>query len=263
MCFRSEVRGSSELGGLFVFLANLRRDRTSIYLRSELRGCDRTANKILFLGIGLFVVLALMAVFVDKEEPIPEWVDLLMLLGVVTVQLLGLSSILVRLGGAISMGVRRKKVALTSFILEVESDEQHVSCLIFYSDALLEKARRYLELKIKRTERRVGSILGEKTAVISLFALSISLLDGLGGVSAVFGFFSSVPDFFSLKMLLMSGFAFLLGISIGAVLLNSSIEGIRYQLELIELAQAEKHRQRSSMTSGDTDELRADEPNAP
>ncbi|AHG21064.1 hypothetical protein Z042_16750 [Chania multitudinisentens RB-25] len=130
-----------------------------------------------------------------------------------------------------------KKETSDDFVCEISHDEQNAMLLLDYSEKELLYAIHWLQTKINRINLRVSSFFGEKTAVLSVLALTYSAVQssiGFDKLSQTFTedlFTSGISNTF-----IMFGLAFLLGISLGALMLKKVANHQLYLKEIVELA---------------------------
>ncbi|MBE0690703.1 MAG: hypothetical protein IH587_11345 [Anaerolineae bacterium] len=136
------------------------------------------------------------------------------------------------------LAIRWKKITLTTLLHEVGADEHHATGLTAFSENVRARAEQHLRLKLSRLERRAGSVLGDKTAVLSLLALTMPFMKEAGGLSWIRGVMDSSYSYASWESLLFYFFVFLFGASLGAIGLKMLAERIRYQLEILSLVRA-------------------------
>jgi len=81
---------------------------------------------------------------------------------------------------------------------------------------------------------RVGSVFGDKTALIAIIGLAYSVIKGLGGPDKLFAMFNK--GIASAEGIVIQGLALLLGISLGALMLKKMAAYYTGKLEVVELA---------------------------
>ncbi|EKN4936671.1 hypothetical protein EFW05_19055 [Yersinia enterocolitica] len=130
-----------------------------------------------------------------------------------------------------------RKETSDEFVYEIFHDEQNAMLLLDYSEKELLYAVHWLQMKINRVNLRVSSFFGEKTAVLSVLALTYSAVqssigfDKLSHTFTVGLFASGITNTF-----VTFGLAFLLGISLGALMLKKFANHQLYLKEIVELA---------------------------
>lgn len=136
-----------------------------------------------------------------------------------------------------------RKEVLNDFQMEINHDEKNVEQLEHYSITELEYAIYWLNLKIERFKARISDFFGTKTAILSILGLSYSAVQSLGGFEKIGhiifkGLFNSnIANIISIL-----GLFFLLGISLGAIVIKKIINHFEYLKTIIELAKQEKSR---------------------
>lgn len=130
--------------------------------------------------------------------------------------------------------LRWKKEAMVELIYEIDHDETAAARLSPYSRQELEYAQFWLRQKITRLLVRVGSVFGDKTALIAIVGLAYSVIKGLGGPDKLFAMFNK--GIASAEGIVIQGLALLLGISLGALMLKKMASYYTGKLEIVELA---------------------------
>lgn len=125
---------------------------------------------------------------------------------------------------------------------EIDHDQVLVAQMRCYEVDDLKSAKHFLELKIKRLERRLGYFIeadGKKFAVFSLLILNYTVGNMLtqGNWSSLFSTSLDSPASTKIVTVLM---AFLLSISIGAMCARFITNRDAYRIELIELSLASR-----------------------
>lgn len=191
---------------------------------------------MLGIACGLILLIVPLAMYFHFWDLTAQWVKTTALTIAIGAQILSLLSVIVRSMGILLLALRWKRITLTTLLHEVEVNESHALSLTAFSEDVQERAEQHLRLKLSRLERRIGVILGDKTAVLSLIVLTIPIVKEAGGLSWIRQVFDSSYNFTSWESLSLYFFAFLLGISLGAIGLKMLAERIRYQLEILSLA---------------------------
>lgn len=230
-----------ELTTLLTKLSNLQPYRPSDQIGREQRNTERMANWMLGIGCGLLLSVLLLAIYLHFWNPAATWIKPTALWIAVIVQVLGLLSLLVRSMGVLLLATKWKRISLTTLLREVEVDEAHAQSLVSTTSPHLRKrAEQHLQLKQSRLERRITSVLGEKTAAGSLIALTLPMMKEAGGFSQLQNAMSSGFNLTNWELLFVYFFAFVLGASLGAIGLKVIAGRIRYQLEILALTHEEK-----------------------
>ncbi|KTB82562.1 hypothetical protein [Pseudomonas syringae] len=125
---------------------------------------------------------------------------------------------------------------------EIDHDQHHTIQLRQYEVKSLKSAKNYLELKIKRLERRLGYFIeadGKKIAAFSLLVLNFTLGNMLtqGNWSSLFS--TNLDSPLSTKVVTIM-IAFLFLISISAMCIRFITNRDAYRIELIELSLASR-----------------------
>lgn len=229
-----------ELANLLTQLSNSDPYRPAKFIGQEQRTTERIANWVLGAACGLTLSIIPLAGYYHFLDPEAIWVKTAALLIAIFVQLCGLLSVAIRSIGVLLLATRWKRVTLTTLLREVEVDEGHARGLGAFSKGVMDRAEQHLQLKLSRLERRAGAFLGDKTAVLSLIALTMPIVKEAGGFSWIRRGLDTSSGFTSWESMTLYFFAFLLGISLGAIGLKMLAERIRYQLEVLSLGRAMK-----------------------
>lgn len=227
-----------ELANLLTQLSNSDPYRPAKFSGQEQRTTERIANWVLGAACGLTLSIIPLAGYHHFLDPQAKWVKTAALLIAILVQLSGLLSVAIRSIGLLLLATRWKSVTLTTLLREVEVDEGHARGLGAFSKGAMDRAEQHLRLKLSRLERRAGAFLGDKTAVLSLIALTMPIVKEAGGFSWIRRGLDTSSGFTSWESMTVYFFAFLLGISLGAIGLKMLAERIRYQLEVLSLGQS-------------------------
>lgn len=132
---------------------------------------------------------------------------------------------------------------MNDFQMEINHDEKNVEQLEHYSIPELDYATHLLAFKIERFKARISDFFGTKTAILSILGLSYSAVQALGGFEKIThilakGLFNSdIANIISIF-----GLSFLLGISIGAIIMKNIINHFEYLKSILELAKQRKNR---------------------
>ncbi|HDH0831507.1 TPA: hypothetical protein PIQ33_005241 [Klebsiella oxytoca] len=130
-----------------------------------------------------------------------------------------------------------KRESFNDFICEISHDEENAKLLLSYSEIELLYAIHWLQLKINRITVRVSSFFGEKTAVLSILGLCYSAVQASIGFDTLSKtFIGDLSNTNSTNTVIMFGLAFLLGISLGALMLKKVANHQLYLKEIVELA---------------------------
>lgn len=232
----NRLSSANNLAALLTKLSNSQPYRPSTLIGREQRVLERAANWMLGIACGLILLIVPLAMYFHFWDPTAQWVKTTALTIAIGAQILSLLSVIVRSMGILLLALRWKRITLTTLLHEVEVNESHALSLTAFSEDVRERAEQHLRLKLSRLERRIGVILGDKTAVLSLIVLTIPIVKEAGGLSWIRQVFDSSYNFTSWESLSLYFFAFLLGISLGAIGLKMLAERIRYQLEILSLA---------------------------
>lgn len=227
----------NELKDLLTQLSNFEPYRSSKFFIREQRTVERIANWMLIIGVMLMLLIVLLALCDHLSSSPARYTKIAASWIAVGAQAFGLLSVVVRSFGVLLLATKWKRITLTTLLREVEVDEDHAHNIRRFSKNVMSLAERHLRLKLSRLEKRAGAVLGDKTAVISLIALTMPVLNEAGGmawIQRVIGPNSSLTSWESISFYF---FAFLLGLSVGAIGLKMLAERFRYQLEILSLAE--------------------------
>lgn len=227
---------SNDLATLITKLANSQPYRSSTFIGRKQQATERVANWMLAIACGLFLSVVPLAVYYHFWSPEAQWIKLLALFIAVGVQVLSLLFVIVRSIGALLLAIQWKKITLTILLREVEVDENHALSVAMFGEDVRRRAEQHLQLKLSRLEKRASTILGNKTAALSLIGLTIPIVKEAGGLSLIHRIIDSSHNLTNWELLFLYFFTFLFGISLGAIGLKMLAERIRYQLEILSLA---------------------------
>ncbi len=237
-----------ELENLLTQLANSEPYRSANFIGREQRTIERMSNWMLGVACGLAVSMVPLALYHKFSDANTSWVRTAALLIAIGVQLSTLFSVVVRSLGLLLLATRWKSLTLTTLLREVEVNEGHARRLSKFSRDTMVRAEQHLRLKLSRLDRRAGAFLGDKTAILSLIAMTLPIMKEAGGLPWIARSLSSDAGFTSWESISVYLFAFLLGISLGAIGLKILGERVRYQLDILCLGQS-KSRQPTEATS--------------
>jgi len=194
---------------------------------------NKLSGRLLIFSVILFALLLILALWCGFHRPGKK----ILWLAEVIYFLCTLSAIIAlflpALYGLCQL-LRWKKEAMTELIYEIDHDETAAGRLSIYSSQELEYAQFWLRQKINRLMVRVGSIFGDKTALIAIIGLAYSAIKGLGGPDKLFAIFNK--GIASAEQVVIYGLALLLGISLGALMLKNMAAYYTGKLEVVELA---------------------------
>ncbi|MBI3728244.1 MAG: hypothetical protein HY254_07910 [Burkholderiales bacterium] len=191
-----------------------------------------------------FVLLALIIIFALWHfiSPLNEYAVMLALaLGVAAIGL-PTCAFLIMIYSTIVTIKNLKKKSLDNFILDIETDQKHVSELDSYSKKDLEFAQRIIQLKIARIKNKISLVIGspDKIALLSLAAIGWTLLKEFSSKNLPVKF----PEISLLSAPLyefLFGAAFLLTLlAFVVVYLSRGMRDYVYQSEILDLAIALK-----------------------
>ncbi|WP_454689181.1 hypothetical protein [Achromobacter aloeverae] len=229
---------SRELESLLTQLANSEPYRSANFIGREQRTMERISNWAMGVACGLVVLMLLLAIYYKFFDSNVSWVKTVLLLIAIGVQLSALFSVIVRAVGMLLLATRWKSVTLTTLLREVEVNEAHARRLSKFSEDALARAEQHLRLKLSKVDRRAAAFLGDKTAVLSLIALTLPIMKAVGGLHGIAQVLSTRVEFTSWESISAYFFVFLLGTSLGAVGLKLLGNRIRYQLDILSLARS-------------------------
>ncbi|MCD4865896.1 hypothetical protein [Pseudomonas sp. PLB05] len=161
--------------------------------------------------------------------------------------LLVITALILPIGASIILLFRWKKISFNSIKEDIIYEQKLADHLMRFEAETLSDAEFWIERKIKRISNRINRFFGEKTAAVGLIALSYSFSKEFGGFEWIS---KTLAKGFSIDnigntLLLWSG-ALLVGVSLGAILLEQVISRYRFQLEILELVYRRQKRRESS-----------------
>jgi uncharacterized membrane-anchored protein YhcB (DUF1043 family) len=182
---------------------------------------DKIVRFLLWTGIGLFIVALVLAAAAKTHIVIAKGA---LLSGAL---MIAASPLLILASGK----------SLQIFMEELKNDRRRVRFLARSSEHTLKEVQHFLKLKIDRIEKRISQFFGDKAALLSLLAVTYSLVKDVGGVAWLMATFQLgfAPGNYANAAWLMA-LALIFGISIGALALKVLQRRYAYQLELVEMA---------------------------
>ncbi|MFZ6733673.1 hypothetical protein ACO0LG_17230 [Undibacterium sp. Ji42W] len=197
-----------------------------------------------------FVLLALIIIFVlwHVISSLNKYAVIVALALGVAALVLPICAFLINIYSTI-VNIKSLKVkSLDNFIIDIETDQKHVSELDSYSKKDLENAQRIIQLKITRIKNKVSLLIGspDKIALLSLAAIGWTLLKVFSSKTPPVKFpeisLLSTPLYESLFCV-----AFLLALMAFTVIyLSRSMQAYVYQSEILDLAIALKKENETS-----------------
>jgi hypothetical protein len=179
-----------------------------------------------FFALFLFIVLLLLAVLSKFYTLSSGFIQLAILCGLGAIIVPILSFIVDIIPTLITLRNLHND-AFRCLLLEIHHDNDHVSRLKKFDKQNLELAQQWLTIKIERLKNRIGLFLGgsDKIALLALVGM---------GWAAVKEFPTS--DTTWRHDAFLYGSAFILGLSLGGILLNILIQRYLYQKDLLALS---------------------------
>ncbi|AMV47841.1 hypothetical protein ATN79_45065 [Paraburkholderia caribensis] len=187
-----------------------------------------------------------------KRHVAPEWLltpALLTLFGGVLLTLLAPA---VSTTVEIIRALRWKRESLDFLREEIKRDEQNLQPLLCRSEHELQIVLQYLKTKVDRIDRQVAKFFGSGAALFSLEAVAYQFVKDLGGLTwFVDTFEKGLKPGNYVNAILLAGFALVIGLAFGAIMLKASQRRFAYQVDLVELtlllkSQATERRKRRS-----------------
>ena len=213
------------------FAAMKSKNKTSIKIQNySLLGC--------IFCLLLLVALIIMCLTFNIEK---KNVEIYAIIILIINHIFGIVCLLTPVISGIKFMYNMRKEVLNDFQIEVNHDEKNVEQLDYYSISELDYATYWLNFKIERFKARISDFFGTKTAILSILGLSYSAVQALGGfekISSVLvkGLFNS--DIANIISIL--GLSFLLGVSLGAIVMKNIINHFEYLKNILELAKQRK-----------------------
>ncbi|WP_434135312.1 hypothetical protein JQR88_00665 [Pseudomonas luteola] len=202
---------------------------------------QKVANQCLGFAFLFLASSIVFAYFNNHEEKLtPVLRDLGVSLAYAAI-ILSIASMLAPIIASCISLIRWEKLSFQTFDAEIRHDFKNVTGLRQFEKTALEDAKAWIEVKISRLEAKVGYFFGEKTAAFAMLAISYSCVKALGGREWLTQTFSAgFSQGNILNTLSLYGIAFILGISIGSMLLRRIAMHYRYQKDLLEFALRKK-----------------------
>ncbi len=205
------------------------------------RWCEKVSGRLMKAGFALFGLIIIFALW-HVISPLNTYAVMVALaLGAAAI-VLPTSALLISIFSAIVALKNLKKKSLDNFILDIESDQKHVSELYAYSKKDLENAQRIIQLKITRIKNKISPVIGspDKIALLSLAAIGWTLIKEFSSKTPPVKF----PEISLLSAPLyefLFGAAFLLALlAFVVVYLSRGMRDYIYQSEILDLAIALK-----------------------
>ncbi|WP_110691002.1 hypothetical protein [Salinicola endophyticus] len=224
---------------LLEVLDRLARYRPSAHRAPFERRVNRCANGALVAGGVLVALLGGLLIVHLTLGPLPaafRWVALGLGLLAQLVSLVPLC-VPILLAGRLLVGWRR--IALTDLSREFRHDRAAVDRLAGFSPATLAYVQRWLEIKVRRLDRRVTLFFGSPTAGISLCLLAASAIEALGGFGVLSVVASADIEWTrsgAMQLAALVAVCLLLGLSLGAMGQRWLAARYAFQAELVGLA---------------------------
>lgn len=148
--------------------------------------------------------------------------------------LLAISTLIAPMVASFLLAFRWKKLSLEGLCDDIRHEQAMADRLAKYESVALKDAHFWLSRIIRRISERTGRFFGEKTAVIGLLATAYSFTAEFGGVEWISKTMAAGfrADNLGNTLLLGAG-ALLLGMSIGSILLPSSLSKVQTQMDLL------------------------------
>ncbi|MCE3028585.1 hypothetical protein [Salinicola sp. DM10] len=132
-----------------------------------------------------------------------------------------------------------RRIAREDLIREFRHDRAAVDRLAGFSTAALAEVQPWLEIKVRRLDRRVTLFFGSPTAGVSLFLLASSAIEALGGVGVLSALSPAGIAWTragALQLAALVAVCLLLGLSLGAMAQRWLATRYAFQAELVGLA---------------------------
>jgi hypothetical protein len=193
------------------------------------------ANWCLGFSLLFLLVNGCFVIFYDARPPSTYAKVFVLAMSSVTM-LLAISALIAPIVASFLLAFRWKKLAFDGLCADIRHEQSLADRLANYEPVALKDARFWLERKVRRISARTGRFFGEKTAAIGLLATAYSFADEFGGFEWISRTLAAGFRIDNLgNTVLLGAGAFLLGISIGSILLEHLAARYRYQIELLEL----------------------------
>lgn len=204
---------------------------TSIKIQNySLLGC-----LLCLLLLGALIILCL-TFNIDKKS-----VEIYAILLLIINHIFGIICLTTPIVADLNFFFNMRKEVLNDFQIEINHDEKNVEQLDHYSIPELEYATYWLNLKIERFKARISDFFGTKTAIISILGLSYSAVQSLGGFEKIGNIlFKGLFDTDVANIISILGLFFLLGISLGAIVMKNIINHFEYLKNILALAKQRK-----------------------
>lgn len=201
---------------------------------------ERIAKKCQYWFLGgsiLFLIILFVLGVINYYNPLSDYLKIIALFVALISQVFSILFLLPDIVIGCMTLIRWRSHMLVSLIEEIDKDEKNSSRLLHFNEDELQYAKYWLEMKIARNESRLKFFFGDKTAALALLGLSWPIVKELGGVAWLSSSFNQFLTSGSvLNTIIWLGLAFLLGISLGGIVMKNINERYKHQVSLIELS---------------------------
>lgn len=189
------------------------------------------------LGLsGFFLIIMACFVFLYEARPPSIHAKIFVLMMSIISMLLAISTLIAPMVASLLLAFRWKTLSLEGLCDDIRHEQAMADRFAKFEPIALKDAHFWLSRKVRRISERTGRFFGEKTAVLGLLATAYSFTAEFGGVEWISKTMAAGLRADNLGNTVLLGIgAFLLGMSIGSILLGHIAARYRYQIEIIEL----------------------------
>lgn len=229
-----------EVDRLLEYLLSIKKYKAPLHRSTHAVVFEKTSRIVMGLAILLFFAMLIFAGMVLLNENASEEVKSWGMAATVSSLVLVVASFVFNGVSIVISMLRLSKDAHADFLDETNKDFEHVRYALSVSAAASEYAEKILLNKITRIEGKISGFMGKNDlALLSLGAMAWTLykeVDERVGVDYVMSQVSQVGSTSWLFNLAFFGFAFVFGMTLGAMALKYISRHYRYALEIVQLS---------------------------
>lgn len=196
----------------------------------------KASNWCLVLAGALLIILGLL-IYLFKVHPDSAFARTFVIAICVTSIILSLLALIIPVAASLLMLSKWKSLSFTNLCDDISYEFEIAGRLCVYSQDSLTDAQYWINRKINRISARTTRFFGKETAVIGIITAAFTLGKDFGIWERLFSALATGVSIDNIgDTLIVWVAAFLVGMSIGVMLLNQVVSRYRYQLELLELA---------------------------
>lgn len=213
---------------------------------------EQKANKAsswcLLLSLMLLIILAIFAYFYDTSPPSEMAKVFVLCISIASISL-ALFALTIPVLASLLLLLKWKESSFTGLCKDIVHEQRIAERLSQYSLEALSDAEFWIDRKTTRIEKRIIRFFGKETAVVGLVAATYTFAKDPGSLESVSRALSAGPTLENPgDTLFLWSAAFLIGISIGVILLEQVAARYRYQIEIIKLVIRQKANKNQNST---------------